>query len=73
LDPNQIIEIRNVKDRTTKDRFAFHSYYAGGRSIMLKSDSYSPGNILQDCPIDEFKGRFGSLEEAFADYTAVSK
>jgi ABC-2 type transport system ATP-binding protein len=27
------------------------------------------GNIIQDSPISEFKGKFASLEEAFQSYT----
>jgi ABC-2 type transport system ATP-binding protein len=27
------------------------------------------GTILQDCPIEEFKGKFDSLEDAFSHYT----
>jgi ABC-2 type transport system ATP-binding protein len=30
------------------------------------------GNIMQDSPIDEFKGKFENLEQAFAHYTEYS-
>jgi ABC-2 type transport system ATP-binding protein len=71
LDPNQIIEIRNVIKETGSAKTVLVSTHIMqevealcSRVILLHK-----GNILQDCPIEEFKGKFGSLEEAFAHYT----
>lgn len=75
LDPNQIIEIRNVVKEIGQQKTVLLSTHIMQEVEALCSRVIliHQGNILQDCPIDEFKGRFGSLEEAFADYTAVSK
>jgi ABC-2 type transport system ATP-binding protein len=71
LDPNQIIEIRNVIKEIGNAKTVLVSTHIMqevealcSRVILLHK-----GNILQDCPIEEFKGKFGSLEEAFAHYT----
>ncbi|KMQ68807.1 multidrug ABC transporter ATPase [Chryseobacterium sp. FH2] len=73
LDPNQIIEIRNVIKEIGQQKTVLLSTHIMQEVEALCSRVIliHKGNILQDCPIDEFKGRFGSLEEAFANYTSV--
>ncbi|PWN72223.1 multidrug ABC transporter ATP-binding protein [Chryseobacterium phosphatilyticum] len=75
LDPNQIIEIRNVVKEIGQQKTVLLSTHIMQEVEALCSRVIliHQGNILQDCPIDEFKGRFDSLEEAFADYTAIQK
>lgn len=72
LDPNQIIEIRNVVKEIGQQKTVLLSTHIMQEVEALCSRVIliHKGNILQDCPIDEFKGKFESLEEAFANYTA---
>ncbi|WP_370899199.1 ABC transporter ATP-binding protein [Chryseobacterium gossypii] len=71
LDPNQIIEIRNVVKEIGKEKTVLLSTHIMQEVEALCSRVIliHKGDILQDCPINEFKGKFGSLEEAFAHYT----
>ena len=71
LDPNQIIEIRNVIKEIGREKTVILSTH-----IMQEVDALCSrvilihqGNIIQDTTIDDFKGKYGSLEEAFASYT----
>lgn len=71
LDPNQIIEIRNIIKEIGQEKTVILSTH-----IMQEVEALCSrvilihhGNILQDCKIEEFKGKFESLEEAFASYT----
>ena len=71
LDPNQIIEIRNVIKQIGKEKTVILSTHIMqevealcSRVILLHE-----GNIIQDSNIEEFKGKYNSLEEAFASYT----
>lgn len=73
LDPNQIIEIRNLIREIGKKKTVVLSTH-----IMQEVEALCSrvilihrGNILQDCPIEVFKGKFSSLEDAFACYTNV--
>ncbi len=72
LDPNQIIEIRNVIKEIGKEKTVILSTHIMQEVEALCSRVIliHKGNILMDSPIDEFKGKFESLEEAFASYTA---
>lgn len=74
LDPNQIIEIRNVVKEIGQQKTVLLSTHIMQEVEALCSRVIliHQGNILQDCSIDEFKGRFDNLEEAFASYTALS-
>lgn len=72
LDPNQIIEIRNVIKEIGKEKTVILSTHIMqevealcSRVILIHN-----GNIIQDSPVEEFKGKFESLEEAFTSYTA---
>jgi len=71
LDPNQIIEIRNVVKEIGKAKTVLLSTHIMQEVEALCSRVIliHKGNILQDCAIEEFKGKFDSLEEAFASYT----
>ena len=71
LDPNQIIEIRNVIKEIGKEKIVIFSTHIMQEVEALCSRVIliHKGNILQDSPIDEFKGKYESLEEAFASYT----
>lgn len=71
LDPNQIIEIRNVIKQIGKEKTVILSTHIMqevealcSRVILLHE-----GNIIQDSNIEEFKGKYNSLEAAFASYT----
>lgn len=71
LDPNQIIEIRNVVKEIGQQKTVLLSTHIMQEVEALCSRVIliHKGYILQDCPIDEFKGKFESLEDAFASYT----
>ena len=71
LDPNQIIEIRNVIKEIGKEKIVIFSTHIMQEVEALCSRVIliHKGNIVQDSPIDEFKGKYESLEEAFASYT----
>ncbi|MGV8914495.1 MAG: ABC transporter ATP-binding protein [Kaistella sp.] len=71
LDPNQIIEIRNVIREIGKEKTVILSTHIMqevealcSRVILLHE-----GNIIQDSSIEDFKGKYCSLEEAFNTYT----
>lgn len=71
LDPNQIIEIRNVIKEIGKEKTVILSTHIMQEVEALCSRVIliHEGNVIQDSQIDEFKGKYGSLEEAFAGYT----
>jgi ABC-2 type transport system ATP-binding protein len=71
LDPNQIIEIRNVIKEIGKEKTVILSTH-----IMQEVEALCSrvilihhGNIIQDSNLADFKGKYESLEEAFANYT----
>lgn len=72
LDPNQIIEIRNVIKEIGKEKTVILSTHIMQEVEALCSRVIliHKGNIVMDSPIEEFKGKFESLEEAFVSYTA---
>ncbi|KEY20131.1 ATP-binding cassette domain-containing protein [Kaistella antarctica] len=71
LDPNQIIEIRNVIKEIGKEKTVILSTHIMQEVEALCSRVIliHQGNILQHSNIEEFKGKYSSLEEAFASYT----
>ncbi|MBN9313360.1 MAG: multidrug ABC transporter ATP-binding protein [Chryseobacterium sp. 39-10] len=71
LDPNQIIEIRNVIRKIGQEKTVILSTHIMQEVEALCSRVIliHQGNIIQDSPIEEFKGRYENLEEAFAVYT----
>lgn len=73
LDPNQIIEIRNVIKEIGTGKMVLLSTHIMqevealcNRVILIHK-----GKIIQDSSIEDFRGRFSSLEEAFQNYTSV--
>ncbi len=75
LDPNQIVEIRNVIKEIGKAKTVILSTHIMQEVEALCSRVIliHQGKILQDSPISEFKGKFASLEEAFQSYTGSEK
>lgn len=71
LDPNQIIEIRNVIKEIGKEKTVIFSTHIMQEIEALCSRVIliHEGVILQDSPIAEFKGKYSTLEEAFTNYT----
>lgn len=71
LDPNQIIEIRNVIKEIGKEKTIILSTHIMQEVEALCSRVIliHKGNILQDTSIEDFKGRYSNLEEAFQSYT----
>lgn len=72
LDPNQIIEIRNLIKEIGKEKTVILSTHIMQEveAICTRVILINNGIILQDCAISEFKAKYGSLEEAFQGYTA---
>ena len=71
LDPNQILEIRNVIRKIGEEKTVIFSTHIMQEveALCTRVILIHQGNILQDCAIEEFKGKYSSLEEAFASYT----
>ncbi|KMQ71557.1 ABC transporter ATP-binding protein [Chryseobacterium koreense] len=71
LDPNQIIEIRNVIKEIGREKTVILSTHIMQEVEALCSRVIliHQGSIIWDSPIDEFRGKFESLEDAFANYT----
>ena len=72
LDPNQIIEIRNLIKEIGKEKTVILSTHIMQEveALCTRVILINKGNIVQDCTIEEFKGKFKSLEEAFHSYTS---
>lgn len=71
LDPNQIIDIRNVIKEIGQKKTVILSTHIMQEVEALCSRVIliNKGKIVQDSPIDEFKNQFSTLEEAFQYYT----
>jgi len=71
LDPNQILEIRNVVKEIGKEKTVLLSTHIMQEveALCTRVILIHQGNIIQDCNINDFKGKFESLEDAFASYT----
>jgi len=71
LDPNQIIEIRNVIKEIGREKTVIFSTHIMQEVEALCSRVIliHEGIILQDSLIAEFKGKYATLEEAFTNYT----
>lgn len=71
LDPNQIIEIRNVIKEIGNEKTVILSTHIMQEVEALCSRVIliHEGNIIQDANIEDFKGKYANLEEAFASYT----
>ena len=73
LDPNQIIEIRNVIKKIGEEKTVLFSTHIMQEveALCTRVILIHQGDILQDCAIEDFKGKYSSLEEAFASYTVI--
>lgn len=71
LDPNQIIEIRNIIRKIGERKTVILSTHIMQEVEALCSRVIliNKGNIIQDSPIEAFKGKFKNIEEAFTSYT----
>ena len=71
LDPNQIIEIRNLIKEISHETTIILSTHIMQEVEALCSRVIliHKGHIIQDCSIEDFKGKFQNLEEAFQYYT----
>ena len=74
LDPNQIIEIRNVIKEIGREKTVILSTHIMQEveALCTRVILIHQGNIVQDSDIENFKGKFQSLEEAFSSYTHSS-
>lgn len=72
LDPNQILEIRNVIKEIGKEKTVILSTHIMQEveALCTRVILIHQGKIIQDSPISEFKGKHESLEEAFQKYTS---
>lgn len=73
LDPNQILEIRNVIKEIGKEKTVILSTHIMQEveALCTRVILIHQGNIIQDADIADFKGKFNNLEEAFAHYTSA--
>lgn len=71
LDPNQIIEIRQLIQELGKKKTVILSTHIMQEVEALCSRVLllNKGSIIQDRSIEDFKGKYLSLEEAFFEYT----
>lgn len=71
LDPNQILEIREVIKQIGREKTVILSTHIMQEVEALCSRVIliHQGEIIQDSPISEFKGKYSSLDEAFNQYT----
>ena len=74
LDPNQIIDIRNVIKEIGQKKTVILSTHIMQEVEALCSRVIiiNQGKIVQDSPIEEFKNQFSTLEEAFQHYTKTT-
>lgn len=71
LDPNQIIEIRNIIKEIGKEKTVILSTHIMQEveALCTRVILIHKGEILQDTDINNFKGKYNNLEEAFGYYT----
>ncbi len=71
LDPNQIIEIRNLIKETAVDRTVIFSTHVlqEVEALCTRVVLIHHGKIIKDLPIEAFLSKFKTLEEAFRFYT----
>lgn len=72
LDPNQIIEIRNLIKTVGKNKTVILSTHIMQEveALCTRVILINYGKIVRDAPISDFKDKFANLEEAFQFYTA---
>lgn len=73
LDPNQIVEIRNVIKEIGKEKTVILSTHIMQEveALCTRVVLIHKGRIVKDAPIAEFQGKFANLEEAFQQYTTA--
>ncbi len=71
LDPNQILEIRNVIREIGKEKIVILSTHIMQEveALCTRVILIHQGKIVLDSPISDFKGKYQNLEDAFASYT----
>lgn len=71
LDPNQIVEIRNVIRKVGENKTIILSTHIMQEveALCTRVVLINKGETVQNSPIEEFKGKFSTLEEAFQCYT----
>lgn len=71
LDPNQIIEVRNVIKEIGKEKTVILSTHIMQEveALCTRVILIHQGKVVQDTDIVNFKGKFKNLEEAFSNYT----
>ncbi len=71
LDPNQILEIRQLISQLGKEKTIILSTHIMQEVEALCSRVVliHKGNLIQDTTIENFKGKYKNLEEAFFEYT----
>lgn len=71
LDPNQIIEIRNVIRKVSVGKSTLLSTHIMQEveALCTRVILIHKGNILHDSSIEDFRGKYHSLEDAFHSYT----
>lgn len=72
LDPNQIIEIRNIIKEIGQQKTVILSTHIMQEveALCTRVILIHEGKVVQDTDIANFKGKFKNLEEAFSSYTA---
>ena len=75
LDPNQIIEIRNLIREVGRDKTVILSTHIMQEvaALCTRVILLNKGEILADKSIEEFKGNYQNLEEAFHDLTTEKR
>lgn len=70
LDPNQILEIRQIIKNIGRAKTVILSTHIMQEveALCTRVVLINKGKIIQDLPIEEFKGKYQSLEEAFRGY-----
>lgn len=71
LDPNQILEIRQVIREIAKNKTVILSTHIMQEveALCTRVILIHKGKIVHDSAVEDFKGKYRSLEEAFASYT----
>lgn len=71
LDPNQILEIRQLISQLGKEKTIILSTHIMQEveALCTRVLLINKGNLIQDTTIENFKGKYKNLEEAFFEYT----
>jgi len=71
LDPNQILEIRSVIREIGRHKTVLLSTHLMQEveALCTRVILLHKGSVIQDTSIEDFRGKYESLEQAFATYT----